>query len=132
MAYNKYKAKPVIIDGIRFASQTEGQRYLDLKNLKRAGVIRDLELQPEFELWVKEKKVCVYRGDFAYFETANDNYVVEDVKGYPTDEYKLKRKLLLALNPTLDHREIGIRPKRERKTRPDIKDLIREETRRRT
>ena len=47
---NKYKAKPLTVDGIRFASQREGSRYRELKLLEKAGQITGLELQPVFEL----------------------------------------------------------------------------------
>jgi hypothetical protein len=38
---NKYRAQPVVIDGIRFASKKEGARYLELKLLERAGKIKN-------------------------------------------------------------------------------------------
>lgn len=101
---SKYRAIPVIIDGIRFASKLEGKRYGELKLLERAGHIRNLELQPRFPLIVNGQKICTYVGDFSYFE--NDKRVIEDSKGHRTREYITKRKLLLALNPGMDHREV--------------------------
>lgn len=101
---SKYSAIKTIADGIEFASKKEAKRYLDLKVLLRAGQISDLELQPKFPLVVSGKKVCTYVADFAY--TENRKRIVEDVKGVKTPVYRLKRKLLLALVPDLDHREI--------------------------
>ncbi len=100
---NKYRAKPVTVDGIRFASSKEARRYGELKVLERAGKIRQLVLQPKFKLTVNGHLICEYWGDFAYFEKAR---VIEDTKGFKTEVYKLKRKLLLALYPGIDHREI--------------------------
>lgn len=51
-------------------------------------------------------KICTYFADFAYFE--QNARVVEDAKSTATKTpvYRLKRKLLLALYPGIDHREI--------------------------
>jgi len=131
MAYRKYNASPTHLDGHRFASKAEAQRYSELKNLESAGIVSHLELQPRFPLIVGGKVVCTYVGDFRYLE--NGKPVTEDVKGFATAEYKLKRKLLLATHPGIDHREIGIRPKRKgRDVSAEVKEIFREETRRRT
>jgi hypothetical protein len=102
---HKYKAKATVLDGIKFPSQREAKRYSELKLLLRAKEIHGLELQPRFPLIVNGKKVCEYRGDFAYLDNTG-NRVVEDSKGFKTKEYVIKRKLLLALHPELDHREV--------------------------
>jgi hypothetical protein len=131
MAFSKYAAKPTILDGIRFASKREAGRYGELKNLERAGIISGLTLQPKFPLIVHGTKVCTYIGDFAYIE--DQKCVVEDVKGFKTDAYILKRKLLLALQPGLDHREIGIQRKAKsgRNVTREVQEIFREEGRRR-
>lgn len=51
---NKYNAKKVEIDGITFDSKKEAARYCDLKLMQRAGEIRDLQLQVEYELIPKQ------------------------------------------------------------------------------
>ena len=94
---NKYRNKKIVIDGIKFDSITEGNRYRELKLLERAGKITDLELQPLFVLQDKFKKnnvsyrAITYRADFKYEE--NGEIIVEDVKGFETKEFKIKRKL---------------------------------------
>jgi hypothetical protein len=92
---NKYRAQPVIIDGIRFASKKEGARYLELKLLERAGKIKNLELQPRFDFVINGVNCGFYKGDFRYFE--GGHRIVEDVKGMRTPVYNLKAKLLRAL-----------------------------------
>ena len=96
---NKYNNRITYIDGIRFSSQKEATRYASLKLLERAGVIKNLKLQPRFTLQEpficdgkKERKI-EYVADFAY--TENGREIVEDVKGEKTQVYKLKRKLFL-------------------------------------
>lgn len=104
MVTNKYHAKPTIVDGIVFASIKESRRYGELKLLERAGQIRNLELQPVFKLSINGTLICRYVGDFAYFE--NNARVIEDTKGVKTPTYRLKRKMLLAAYPGIDHREL--------------------------
>ena len=50
MAYNKYRNIKTEVDGIKFDSKREAQRYQELKLLEKGGVISNLELQPKFEL----------------------------------------------------------------------------------
>jgi hypothetical protein len=103
---SKYRSKPTVVDGVRFASKREATRYGQLKLLQKANEIRDLELQPRFPLKVNGELVTTYVADFGYRESKNGNWVVEDTKGFRTDAYKIKAKLLKALNPGIDHREI--------------------------
>jgi Protein of unknown function (DUF1064) len=79
-------------DGITFASKAEMQRYWDLNLLERAGLIRNLKLQPVYELKVHGERVCKYVADFRYEE--NGKIVVEDCKGVRTAEYRLKKRLM--------------------------------------
>jgi hypothetical protein len=91
----KYGNQRVEIDGHKFASKKEARRYQELRLLERAGEIVSLKLQPRFDLYVKDQKVCAYVGDFSYFR-GGKQLVVEDAKGFKTDVYKLKRKLMKA------------------------------------
>lgn len=83
---SKYNAKPVVIDGIRFASTKEGNRYRELKLLEKAGAITQLKLQPIFTLYTPtartDEAVGKYIADFAYREKSL--YIVEDVKSPAT------------------------------------------------
>jgi len=110
---NKYFNKKVIIDGIPFDSKKEGKRYTELKLLKRAGLIRDLELQPVYVLQPKytNKKgenirAITYKADFVYYDIKKEQYIVEDTKGFRTDVYKLKKKLFEYVYPELTIEEI--------------------------
>ena len=97
----KYKAKPVTIDGYRFASQAEARRYGTLKLLERSGEITGLELQPVFVLapgvlvpGEKRKRPALrYVADFAYTD-ADGRRVVLDVKGVQTPVFRIKMHLL--------------------------------------
>lgn len=103
MVFCKYKNRKVKRNGETYDSIKEANRHGVLKMLERAGKIRQLERQVKFELIPTQKdpetgkvieRACNYVADFTYYENGN-NYVVEDVKGYKTPEYKIKRKLML-------------------------------------
>ncbi len=102
---HKYRAKPTIVDGIRFASKKEAKRYGELKLLESAGKISNLQLQVIFA-WecfltvdgfesAKVRETEKYIADFVY--TENQKEVVEDVKGFQTPVYKRKRKIMRKL-----------------------------------
>jgi len=101
MFYSKYKAKKTIIDGITFASKSEAKRYEKLKELQSQGQIQNLSIQPRFMLQEgfvnidtgKKERAIEYVADFQYDE--GDRTIVEDLKGFKTTEYKLKRKLFI-------------------------------------
>ena len=107
---HKYNAKPLEFEGFRFDSKKELKRYLELKMLEKAGKIKDLKLQPVFLLQEgfyyqgKAIRQITYRADFEYIE--NGKRVVEDVKGFKTDVYKLKKKLFLKKYPDVIFKEI--------------------------
>lgn len=96
---SKYYSRKVIIDGIKFDSKKEGNRYLELKLLLKAGKIRDLELQKKFELLPKYKinnktiRAISYIADFVYWDISKNEMIIEDTKGFKTEVYKMKKKL---------------------------------------
>ena|ERR1019366_779385 len=92
---SKYRAVKTEIDGLRFDSRREGNRYKFLSLLLKCGKIEDLECQVRYPLAVNGVLVCVYVADFVYRHEGKK--IVEDVKGYRTKEYKLKAKLFAAV-----------------------------------
>ena len=90
--------KKTEIDGIVFDSKKEADRYQVLKQFEKQGKINGLKLQQEFILIPqvvldgKKQKPVKYKADFCYSVDGND--IVEDVKGWKTPEYKIKRKLM--------------------------------------
>lgn len=80
-------------------SKKERARCFTLQILEQRGEILDLQRQVNHELRVNGQLICRYRSDFEYAERIDhDKWVpiVEDVKGKRTDEYMIKRKLMLA------------------------------------
>lgn len=100
----KYHNTKIVVDGIKFDSKKEMRRYRELKVLERAGLIKDLKLQPAFLLQESFKKngknyqKITYKADFSYFDTELGKTIVEDVKSPITAKdkvYRLKIKMLL-------------------------------------
>jgi len=99
---NKYKNQPITIDGHKFPSRREANRYSQLSLLQKAGIIRDLNLQVSFELQPSFKhpetgrtiRAIKYIADFTYYDE-NGIFHIEDTKGYHTKDYELKKKLML-------------------------------------
>lgn len=109
---SKYQSKKTIVDGITFDSKREAQRYCELKMLEKAGKIVNLELQFSFQLQPPYRKngktirAINYIADFVYQDARSLKIVVEDVKGFKTKEYLLKKKLFEYKYPDLTITEI--------------------------
>ncbi len=87
-------AKRKIIDGIGFDSTREARRYQDLALMQSAGQIFELRRQVPYPIFIKGIKICDWRADFVYRESGV--IVVEDSKGWKTDVYRLKKKMIEA------------------------------------
>jgi len=101
MARSKYGATKFKAEDGTFDSKGEYLRWQDLKLLQRAGVITGLKRQVKFELIPatilpngKKQKAVVYVADFRYYDSREGKWITEDFKGYQTEVYKLKKKLV--------------------------------------
>lgn len=105
---HKYNAKKVTIDGITFDSKAEAAYYNRLKILKKAGEIKDFEMQVQFNLLESfehpSKKTKAgepsrvrainFTPDFVITELDGSKTVV-DVKGMITKDFPLRAKLFM-------------------------------------
>ena len=139
-----YGTKKVEFEGITFDSTPEVDRYRILREAQKRGLISDLQLQKVFtliprqteavEVKLKTKTKIVerfcehpvtYAADFVYIRDGKE--VVEDIKGFATEDYILKRKMMRyfghpireVFDPTIDYPEIAfslnIKPPKPRK-----------------
>ena len=99
---SKYHSTPTEVNGIRFDSKREANRWFELRMLERAGKIEKLKRQVKYLLIPSQYRdgKCIereasYIADFVYVK--DGHLVVEDCKGFRTPEYKIKRKLMLQL-----------------------------------
>lgn len=98
MKVSKYRNQKVVVDGLTFDSKKEAKRYGELKMMVRAGLITRLQLQVVYRLQVNGFLICKYIADFVYHDVEKNVTQVEDVKGFRTEIYKLKKKLMQALH----------------------------------
>lgn len=98
---NKYGNKKTLYNEIKFDSIKEEDRYKQLRLLEKANLIKELELQKTFELQPSFKyedktyRRITYIVDFYYYDNKLHKYVAEDVKGFATDVYKIKKKMFM-------------------------------------
>ena len=119
MRYNKYNNKKTIVDGIKFDSEMESHYYLYLKHLKEIGEVVDFVLQPTYLLQEgfilngKRIRAITYKADFKVIYKDGHEEVI-DVKGKLTEEFKIKRKMLL-----YKYRDITFKCVQERGRKPN-------------
>ena len=102
---SKYHNSKITYQGITFDSKKEFEYYLILKDKEKRGLVFNikrqvpLEIQPAFtdKSGVKHRAIT-YKADFVYTDrlTGTERYI--DVKGFKTEVYKLKKKLLAYKN----------------------------------
>ena len=108
-AYGHERKPKVEIDGIKFMSPGEAERYLELQIRQMKGENFELFLQPKFELQPKFRKNGVLIRPIAYIADfkiihGDGRVEIEDVKGwggYTTPDFKLKRKMFEFKYPEL-------------------------------
>jgi len=89
----KYRSKVTLVDGLRFASKLEADRYEELKLLHKVGVVAWFIRKPRFDLGGG----VVYEADFLVVYRKGesvDGVTVEDTKGFETPLFKVKKKLM--------------------------------------
>lgn len=99
---SKYHSRVAICNqGHKHDSKKEANRCNELTLLERAGVIKHLKQQPVFTLQPKFRwrgkgiRAITYRADFSYYDQESKMFTVEDTKGYKTEKYQIKKKLLI-------------------------------------
>jgi hypothetical protein len=106
---HKYSAVRTEVDGIKFPSKREANRYQQLKILEQVGEISGLERQPKYPIVINGEPVLIrskgypngrkasYKADFRYFCNKTKKEIVEDAKGMPTEADVLRRAIVEAI-----------------------------------
>lgn len=107
--YSKYHAKKTWMKGKVYDSKKEANRAFQLELLAKMGNIHNLQKQVPFVLQEgyvnrqgKKIRPITYIADFTY--ECDGVLVVEDTKGFETDVFKIKRKMLEYKYPDIDFR----------------------------
>ncbi|MFA5053681.1 MAG: DUF1064 domain-containing protein [Parcubacteria group bacterium] len=100
----KYHNQHVMVDGYRFDSKVEAERYGELVMLQQAGHIKDLRVHPRFCIVDKDVNgaAMAYEADFEYVTLPDMARIVEDVKSEATARiplFRLKWRLVQARYP---------------------------------
>lgn len=111
---SKYHNQPITVGGIRFDGKNEMRRFCFLKLMEQAGEISELRYHVKFTLFPKGSTELIrmpdntevvlktydrahwYEADFVY-KNKRGEMIVEDFKGYETEEFKRKRILFNAI-----------------------------------
>jgi hypothetical protein len=94
-AVGKYgNRQSVASNGKVLSSKRECRRYEELLLMQKMGLIKNLQTQVKYELIPKQKgeRAVTYTADFVY---QNAHLHVEDAKGCKTQQYVIRRKLML-------------------------------------
>lgn len=100
----KYRSTKTWVDGFSFDSEKEARRYGELKLLHRAGEIKGFCVKPKFILTEgtgPNERCTIYEADFGVWYP-DDHFEIEDTKGYATDEFKLKLKMMKEKYPEIE------------------------------
>jgi hypothetical protein len=83
------------------------ERYHELVFLEKNGKIKDLDLQPVFSIQESFRakrnghrltiRGITYRADFSYY--MDNRLIIEDVKGFETPVFKIKKKFIIKNYP---------------------------------
>lgn len=86
---SKYNNRKTEYDGVTYDSKKEAQRAAELNLMMKSGEILTLARQVRYRL----ARGVEYIADFVY-TTKDGDCVIEDVKGFKTHVYKMKKKLM--------------------------------------
>lgn len=98
---SKYNNVPQRFGDLRFDSKAEASRAAELRWLEWDGQISHLELRKKelrYDLTVNGIKIATYVADFRYYDQKHARWIVEDVKGHRTREYRIKKLLMKAIH----------------------------------
>ena len=99
---SKYGAHRTVYNDVTYASKKESDYAAELDLRLRAGELASWERQIGMPLTVNGILIAHYVIDFVEIDKKGNMTYVE-VKGYPTEVYKLKAKLFKALYPDVKY-----------------------------
>lgn len=99
---SKYGNIKTVVQGEKFDSIKEAERWKELCLLQKAGKISHLEHHLRFHIIIEGQHVGIYTADFVYWGSRNGETVriIEDVKSVATAKdplWRFKKKVLAAI-----------------------------------
>ena len=94
--HSKYNNIRVKTNDYNFDSKVEYERYLILKELEKNGEISNLRYHNKNDIIILlDDPIIKYEPDFCY-DDKNGKHIVEDIKGFETEVFKLKKKMIIS------------------------------------
>ena len=92
----KYRNRPTG----KYASKREADKAAELAMWQKVGAITELEEQVKYELIPKQdgERAVTYTADFRYRDAKDGKIHVLDSKGMKTQQYIIRRKLMLFIH----------------------------------
>lgn len=103
---SKYNSKKVVIDGIEFDSQMEGNYFIHLNHLLDTDQIKSFSIQPKYTLIPKFEKdgkhyrEITYTPDFLV-ENNDGTLVSIDIKGFSSQQGEMRAKMFNYFYPDI-------------------------------
>lgn len=98
MKPNKYKAKTSNYNGFNYDSKKEAEYAMQLDWLVKAKQVKHWERQHKIDITIEGEHICNYYIDFKV--TYPDNHIeYHEVKGFETDVWRMKWRLVKAIHP---------------------------------
>lgn len=94
---SKYNARKTTVGGRRYHSNLEANDALWLKSLENRGIISELKEQVRYRIFVNEQHICDSIVDFQFIRSGKTVWF--ETKGFVTDVYIVKKKLIFATLP---------------------------------
>lgn len=92
---SKFGAKKTVTGGRQYDSKKEAAYSQELELMRLAKQVLEVRPQVTLQLFAYGRKICQYRMDFVV-KTADKCFRFDEVKGFETDVWRIKWKLLEA------------------------------------
>lgn len=93
---NKYHNRTTIYNGYNYDSKKEAEYAMFLDDEKRRGMIKEWERQYPIEVRINGQKIFRMKVDFL-IHLNDGSKELREIKGYETDIFRLKKKLIDAV-----------------------------------
>jgi hypothetical protein len=91
-----------------YDSKAEALYAFELDRQKQLGMIWDWKRQVKFPIVVNGNPICRLVVDFGILDESGSYWRYVEVKGFETEVYKIKKKLLLACYPGLSYTVVKV------------------------
>lgn len=93
---SKYGSKRLSVNDVKYDSQNEYFRHIELLLLQKYGEISNLRFHDKIDVvYICRNPDIRYIPDFTYNDKSG-NFIIEDVKGIQTPDFIIKKKIMIS------------------------------------